>query len=200
MAAKVVGGWPDPGSRDSDLASARPPRPSSSHRGWQVLRRTGTMVADQIWVSGIPRLPAPSPHPSSWRWPAWGRAGSGGFMADTPSSSPVAGAGAAAHGRQRERLPSLRRGGSHPPSPISAAKPGRPWCSSRLLLRSRAVLWCCRPHGEAVIARVRGESSAWLGQVNDGGASGVTFFLGSVVSEPWSPSSDSGRKPRLRCL
>ena len=100
----------------------------------------------------------------------------------------------------KERLPSLRRGGSHPPSPISAAKRGRPWCSSRLLLRSRAVLWCCRPHGEAVIARVRGESSAWLGQVNDGGASGVTFFLGSVVFEPWSPSSDSGRKPRLRCL
>ncbi|KAG0544963.1 hypothetical protein BDA96_02G321300 [Sorghum bicolor] len=103
---------------------------------------------------------------------------------------------------ERQWFPFLRRGGRHPPTPLRFRWPGQgwPWCSSRLMLRSRTVLWCCRPHGEAVIARVQSESSAWLGRANDGGASGVTFFLGSVVSEPSSASPDSGQKPRLRCL
>ncbi|KAG0550226.1 hypothetical protein BDA96_01G321400 [Sorghum bicolor] len=88
----------------------------------------------------------------------------------------------------------------HPPLRFRWPGQGQLWCSSRLLLRSRAALWCCGPRGEAVIARVRGKSSAWLGQVNDGGASDVTFSLGSVVSEPSSALPDSRRKPCLRSL
>ncbi|KAG0552190.1 hypothetical protein BDA96_01G487800 [Sorghum bicolor] len=109
------------------------PSPLFSPR-WQVLRRPGWLVAGQIWVFGIRRLLAPSPLSSRW-WPAWGRAGSGGFMADTPSSSLVAGgswAGAASHGaqpgaRQREGLqraapPGRRRRGAVRLQPAPAVR------------------------------------------------------------------------------